>query len=87
MTVNEELVSIAERLRAIAESLYTEKEETKTNLTLEEVRKVLVEKSRASKENQEAIKNILKNHGADTLSKLSPELYETVLEEVKTLDG
>lgn len=89
MTVEDELVSIADRLKAIAESLSPPTETTEDKeLTLEEVRAFLVKKSRVSKENQEAIREILKTHGVSTLSELNPLDYEAVMEEVKTLsDG
>ena len=82
MTEKEELLSIAKRLEAIAESLSGEKE----TITIEELRRKLVSVSRVSKDNQAAIKQILKNHGANTLSELNEAEYEDVLEEVMRLE-
>ena len=82
MTVKEELVSIAKRLEAIAESL----EGNETEISLEELRAVLVNTSRVSKENQDAVKAILKSHGANKLSELATSEYREVLEEVQSIE-
>lgn len=82
MTVKEELVSIAKRLEAIAESL----ERKETEISLEELRAVLVNTSRVSKENQDAVKAILKSHGANTLSELDTSEYREVMEEVQSIE-
>ena len=82
MNAKKELVSIADRLKAIAESLDT----TETDITLEELRKQLVETSRVSQANQEAVKAILKSHGANTLSELATSDYRDVWEEVLSIE-
>lgn len=79
MTVEEELVSIAERLRVIAESLTKEE----TEITLEELRAVLVQKS---KDHKEEVKAILTSHGAKTLSELDTACYKAVMEEVRKIE-
>lgn len=52
-------------------------------LTLEEVRAVLAEKSRAGFTVQ--IREILVKHGAEKLSAVNPSEYETLLKEVEVL--
>ena len=79
MTVEEELVSIAERLRVIAESLNTKE----TEITLEELRAVLVN---VSKDHKEEVKAILTSHGAKTLSELDTACYKAVMEEVRKIE-
>ena len=79
MTVEEELVSIAERLRVIAESLNTKE----TEITLEELRAVLVN---VSKNHKEEVKAILTSHGAKTLSELDSACYKAVMEEVRKIE-
>ena len=79
MTVEEELVSIAERLRVIAESLNTKE----TEITLEELRAVLVN---VSKDHKEEVKAILTSHGAKTLSELDSAYYKAVMEEVRKIE-
>jgi hypothetical protein len=74
------MVRAAERL----EQLFSRKEE-KPNFSLEEVRKVLAAKSRVSRENTDAIRNLLLSHGAEKLSQVDPKEYETLLTEVKEL--
>ena len=54
-------------------------------MSLEDIRKILAGKARVSKENADAIKNILKAHGADTLSALSTEHYAAVIKEASLL--
>ena len=55
----------------------------KTPLTLEEVRAVLAEKSRAGFTAE--VKAIITKHGADKLSAIKPEDYAAVLAEVEVL--
>ena len=52
-------------------------------LTLEEVRAVLAEKSRAGFTDQ--IREILVKHGAEKLSAVNPSEYEALLKEVEVL--
>ena len=57
----------------------TDSAETQKQLTLEEVRAVCAEKSRAE------VKAIITKHGADKLSAIKPEEYAAVLAEVEVL--
>lgn len=52
-------------------------------LTLEEVRPILAEKSRAG--HTEAIRGLLKKHGAPNLSGIDPAEYPALLAEVEAL--
>lgn len=61
-------------------------EERKQLLTLEEVRKVLAEKSRNG--HTAEIKGLLKKYGADRLSLVDPEKYEDLLKDAEAIqDG
>lgn len=80
MKVEEELVSIAERLMEISKS-FTAKNETE--ITLEELRAVLVN---VSKNHKEEVKAILTSHGAKTLSELDRACYKAVMEEVRKIE-
>ena len=61
-------------------------EERKQLLTLEEVRKVLAEKSRNG--HTAEIKALLKKYGADKLSLVDPEKYEDLLKDAEAIqDG
>ena len=79
MTVEEELVKIAERLKEISKSLTKEE----TEITLEELRAVLVN---VSKDHKEEVKAILISHGAKTLSELDTACYKAVMEEVRKIE-
>ena len=79
MTVEEELVKIAERLKEISKSLTKEE----TEITLEELRAVLVN---VSKDHKEEVKAILTSHGAKTLSELDSACYKAVMEEVRKIE-
>lgn len=57
--------------------------ETQKQLTLEEVRAVCAEKSRAGFTAE--VKSIITKHGADKLSAIKPEEYAAVLAEVEVL--
>ena len=59
------------------------RKETKPTLTLEEVRVVLADKSRA--EHTAEIRELLKNYGASKLTLVDPKHYETLLWETKVL--
>jgi len=60
------------------------KAEAKTvKLTLEDVRKVLTEKSRAGKTSD--VKALLKKHGSNKLSEVNPDDYEELLKEAEVL--
>ena len=54
-------------------------------VTLEEVRAVLARKTRVSKENTEAIRELLKKHGAERLSQIPQEEYAAVLKEAEVI--
>ena len=61
----------------------TDSAETQKQLTLEEVRAVCAEKSRAGFTAEG--KSIITKHGADKLSAIKPEEYAAVLAEVEVL--
>ena len=61
----------------------TDSAETQKQLTLEEVRAVCAEKSRAGFTAE--VKAIITKHGADKLSAIKPEDYAAVLVEVEAL--
>ena len=61
----------------------TDSAETQKQLTLEEVRAVCAEKSRAGFTAE--VKSIVTKHGADKLSAIKPEEYAAVLAEVEAL--
>lgn len=54
-------------------------------LTLEDVRKVLTEKSRAGYTAK--VKELLLKHGANKLSEISPDEYEALVEEAGNING
>ena len=58
-------------------------EKTEKTVTLEEVRAVLAEKSRAGKTEQ--VKAIITAHGADKLSEIDPSEFAAVLSEAEVL--
>ena len=85
-TTAEELRSLAEKLNKIADSLCQDEkpeEAPKKEIPYVDVRKKLVEKSRAGFTDQ--IKEIIQKHGANKLSDLDPKEYEEVLQEVEAL--
>ena len=61
----------------------TDSTETQKQLTLEEVRAVCAEKSRAGFTAE--VRSIITKHGADKLSAIKPEEYAAVLAEVEVL--
>ena len=83
----EKLVRISEDIRGLFTAPAEEKE-TKTEtptVTLEDVRAVLARKTRVSKENTEAIRQLLSRHGAQRLSEVKPEEYAQVLKEAEVI--
>lgn len=56
---------------------------SETNLTLEEVRAVLADKSRQGFTKE--IKGLLQQHGANKLSQVDPREYQTLLQEAEEL--
>ena len=93
----ETLVSISEELTGMFSSEETEKQLAKKNvskeeeqethaekeLTLEDVRAVLADKSRAGFTEQ--VKELLKKHGADKLSAVDPAEYKALLADAEVL--
>ena len=82
-----ELFSSADEKQKSDEPITVTEEQSKTAeekaLTLEEVRAVLAEKSRAGFTVQ--IREILVKHGAEKLSAVNPLEYEALLKEVEVL--
>ena len=56
----------------------------KVTLTLEQVRAVLADKSRAGHTAQ--VRALLERHGADKLSQIDPQEYEVILQEAEEFD-
>ena len=97
----ETLIGISESLREIfsgpkiepepvkeEKRLYEEsdaQEEEKRPITFEEVRAVLARKTRVSKENTEAIRELLQKHGVGKLSDIKPEDYAVLLKEAEVI--
>lgn len=93
----ETLISISEELTGMFSSEETEKqsvknkvskgeeqkESAKKELTLEDVRAVLADKSRAGFTVQ--VKELLKKHGADKLSAVDPTEYKALLADAEVL--
>ena len=61
------------------------REEPKTVLTLEQVRAVLADKSRAG--HTAAIRDLLQKYGASKLSQVDPKNYEALLRDAEVLDN
>lgn len=82
-----ELFSSADENQKSDEPITVTQEQSKTAeekvLTLEDVRAVLAEKSRAGFTAQ--IREILVKHGAEKLSAVNPSEYQTLLKEVEVL--
>lgn len=64
-------------------SVYNERTKSKPTLTLEEVRAVLADKSRAG--HTAEIRELLKKYGASKLSLVDPKDYESLLRETEVL--
>lgn len=93
----ETLISISEELTGLFSSVEPEKQPVKKSvakkeepessvekeLTLEEVRAVLADKSRAGFTEQ--VKELLKKHGADKLSAVDPAEYKALLADAEVL--
>lgn len=62
----------------------TVKEEPKP-VTFEQVRAALAKKTRVSKENTDAIRELLLKHGAGKLSEIKPEEYAVLLKEAEVI--
>ena len=61
------------------------REEPKSVLTLEQVRAVLADKSRAG--HTAAIRDLLQKYGASKLSQVDPKNYEALLRDAEVLDN
>ena len=61
------------------------REESKPVLTLEQVRAVLADKSRAG--HTAAIRDLLQKYGASKLSQVDPKNYEALLRDAEVLDN
>ncbi len=86
----EELRKAMQRVNEIADKITSllpeEKAATKPKaVKLEDVRAVLAEKSRNG--HTEAIRELLKKHGADRLSAIDPAHYQALLEEAEVLSN
>ena len=93
----ETLISISEELTGLFSSTESEKQPAKKStakkneseppaekeLTLEEVRAVLADKSRAGFAEQ--VRELLKKHGADKLSAVDPAEYKALLADAEVL--
>lgn len=93
----ETLISISEELTELFSSVESEKQTVKKSaakekepeppaekeLTLEEVRAVLADKSRAGFTTQ--VKKLLKKHGADKLSAVDPSEYKALIADAEVL--
>lgn len=81
----EKLIHIAEEMTEMfSASVESKPEETeKKQLSLTEIRAVLAEKSRAGFTKE--VKALLIKHGADKLSEIKPDEYETLLAEAEVL--
>ena len=78
-----EFFSADETQKQTAVSVAKPQKQLKKQLTLEEVRAVCAEKSRAGFTAE--VKAIITKHGADKLSAVKPENYAAVLAEVEVL--
>lgn len=78
-----ESVDTAEK-KTVAQSNPVKKSEEKT-VSLEDVRKVLAEKSMAGFTNE--VKAIISAHGSDKLSDINPSEYPAVLKEAEVIEN
>ena len=88
----ETLIDVSDTLReifsapeAVAEPETKSVEEKPKPVTLEQVRAVLAKKTRVSKENTDAIRELLLKHGAGKLSEIKPEEYAALLKEAEVI--
>ena len=86
--VAEKLMKLSDALRELAESLQTAEESTpvkfeEPELSMEEVRGILADKSRAG--HTDEIREILKKYGADRLSAADPKDYFAIAKEAEEL--
>lgn len=93
MKVAEDAHALADSIQAVckfltegfsgATELKADKIQTKPSISMEQVRGVLADKSRAG--HTDEIKAILKKYGADRLSDVKPEHYEAIMKEAEGL--
>lgn len=96
LDVIEDIRSLGDSLQVLADAMaggnIAEQPKTKAKpapkaeqkaITLEDVRKVLAEKSRAGFTNE--VKAIITAHGSDKLSDINPAEYESVLKEAEVI--
>lgn len=74
---------LAQQFGGNAEAVEEKQEAPKPQLTLEQVRAVLADKSRAG--HTAAIRELLKKYGASKLSQIDPANYEALMQEVEVL--
>lgn len=80
----ERIIDIADYLRSLFSGVEQGKEThnaVPTKPTIENIREIM--KGFAGKGYSDEMKDILKNHGADTLKGLSPDEYESVMNELE----
>ena len=83
--INEAASWLAKQFSTDVEATPVKEPEKKPTLTLEKVRAVLAEKSRAG--HTAKIRSLLQKYGADRLSQLDPSNYKALLAEVEVLDN
>ena len=94
----ETLIGISESLREIfsgteeaaaepvkAEKKTEPKKEEPKPISFEELRAVMAKKTRVSKENTDAVRELLKKHGVNKLSEVKPEEYAELLKEAEVI--
>ena len=85
----EALIEVSDSLREMFSEVEPdpkpEEEEESRPVTLEEVRAVLAKKTRVSRENTEAIRELLLKHGAPRLSEIDPKEYASLLKEAEVI--
>lgn len=83
--VEERISNIHKILEAIDESLKAEPKTEVKKVELEDVRKVLTDKSKAGFTSE--VKELLKKHGANKLSEINPDEYEALIVEAGNING
>ena len=78
-----DLRSLADRLQAVVDAIADDGTTGERPLALEEVRAVLVEKSRAGYTME--VKELLGRHGADKLSGIDPAEYPSLIADAEML--
>lgn len=93
----EKLTALSETLKALADSVQAEEakgtdsqpekakapEKKSTGITLEKVRGILADKSRAG--HTAEVRAIIQKHGASRLSEVNPEQYAAIIQEAEVL--